>query len=326
MSQIFKEFRNKRILIIGDMIVDQYIIGTASRISPDAPVPLIDVSNEQNLPGSLQIVMEKILRLGGDVDVISCVGNDFEGQTILKQISDLNVGIKGIIQIPTPTPKITRIKANNQQLIRLEKRYIFSNQQIQEINARFVELLADRIEKCDAILILDYDLGLLNSILISQILTLSHEANKPVIVRPEDQKYYLYRDVALITMNQTIASKATGIPPINDTSFRIMGTKIQNQVNAKGVYIPWIEGDSYIFQPNEIEKIPSLLKFPGKYIGNIGPTIHAILALMLALQKSPLDAIKMAHFAASIAAMTKIPEDIKNQIDFVIKNGTLPVQ
>lgn len=321
-KQYVKAFRNKRILLIGDAVIDQYLYGTTSRMSPDAPVPLIDVNQEQHSIGAFKTVVEYIIALGGIIEPITYVGNDFEGQYILKELGDLKVSLKGVKQIDGATPKITRIIAQNQQLLRLETKLIQTKAQNQILTKEIEEFIQTGIEKCDAIVILDYNMGTLNSILISQILTQANEAQKRIIVRPEDSKYYLYHNVHLVVMNRPIASKAIGVQPMNETSIRIMGNKILNELHAEGVYIPWIEGDSYYFQQNGVQMIPSLLKIPPVNVTQIGSALVAVAGLMEATGGSLPDVAHIAHYAGSLVAAN---HPLTNtSLESVITHGTLP--
>jgi rfaE bifunctional protein kinase chain/domain len=316
------EFRNKKLLVIGDAIIDHYIYGITSKISPDAPVPLVDVSSEDYFLGSLGKTIEYIQNMRGDCEIVSCVGTDFEGQLVVKTFKDLNLVTNGIIQMGPFTPRITRIMSQGSQVLRLEKRYTLSQDSMKMLNNQFSSYIEERIDRCDAILILDYDLGLLNPILISQILNLARQHDKKVIVRPEERKYYLYQQAHMIEMNRSIASAATGVQPINETCMRIMGSKIINEVHSQGVFIPWIEGDSYYFQKDEVKILPTLLKHKANSFSGIGSATAALLGLMATTSAPLFDCIQMAHMAGSFAAL-QINKHIFTFKDFkqVIQTG-----
>ena len=324
LKEYFTKFRNKRILLIGDAIIDQYIFGAATKISPDAPVPLVDVQSESNFLGSLITTIKYIQTLGGEVELITNIGNDFEGEFLLKAIDDLNIGRKGILKIGDHTPKITRIMAQDQQLLRIEKKYEISIEKMQELNSTIEALLEERIERCDAVLISDYNLGLLNPILITQILAIAARANKPVVARPEVNKYYLYKNIQLISMNRNIASSATGVNPVNETGMRIMGTKLLNELRSGGIFIPWVEGDSYFFQGDEVLIHPTLLQFKAQYYSNIGSATLAAISLMISLQAPLSTAIEVAHYAGALSS-TQPRGDVFSleELQEVIKSGKI---
>jgi D-beta-D-heptose 7-phosphate kinase/D-beta-D-heptose 1-phosphate adenosyltransferase len=324
LSDVVKQFRNKRILVIGDAIIDHYIYGTASRISPDAPVPLLNIHEEQRQIGSLGKVTDYILALGGDVEVISCVGKDFEGQFLLNQLKEQNIGLKGLIEMDILTPRITRIIAQKQQLLRLEKRYQFTREQKENLIGTIEQFLTERMDRYDAVVILDYDSDFLNSILISHILAIASEKKKKIIVRPEEQKYLHYRNTFLVIMNRNIASKATGIQPLNDTGMRILGTKLLNELHSESLLIPWIEGETYLFNADNVYIHPSLLKFPARMTGNIGSMVIAAAAMGSACDIPITDVIKIAHYAGSLAAQQEINKEFVAALQSVIEHGSLP--
>ncbi|MFX1259941.1 MAG: PfkB family carbohydrate kinase, partial [Promethearchaeota archaeon] len=119
-----KKWNNKKVLVIGEALIDKYIVGLANRISPDAPVPNIKVEENLSYLGAIGLVLKYIKSLGGIPEVCTIVGNDFEGDFFLKKVKELKIDSSGIlIDENINTPQITRIKAMNQHLIRLETDY-----------------------------------------------------------------------------------------------------------------------------------------------------------------------------------------------------------
>jgi rfaE bifunctional protein kinase chain/domain len=324
-GEYLDSFRNKKILIIGDSIIDHYIYGNASGISPDAPVPLVGVYQEEHKIGAIGKVIEYILQMKADVDVFSCIGNDYEGQLIEKKMKDLNLGTKGIINLDSFTPKITRIISREQQMLRLEKKYNLNQNLKKELNEKIIGYLEERIERSDVITILDYDLGFLNPILITQILNLANKYKKKVIVRPEPQKYYLYQTVDLIHINRNLASTATNIQPMNETCLRIIGNEILNKINANGVFIPWVEENSYLFEKDDVTIFPSLLQHKAETYWGIGNATIALSSLMGTTNASMKERIQIAHYAGSLAAIKKIEDPFRlSELKEVTKNGKIP--
>lgn len=296
------QFRNKRIMIIGDTIVDHFIYGTTSKISPDAPVPLVDVNKEDQFIGSLAKGIQFVQKFGGDVDVVTNIGNDFEGDHILEELRGYNIGLKGIFRFGSSTSKISRIIARDQQLLRLEKRQNIEQKLVPKMNTEIQAYIETRMEHCDAILILDYNMGMLNQILISQILNIAKQHGKPIIVRPEDKKYYLYKEAYILAMSRPMASSAIGVNPINETSMRIIGTKILNELRSAGVFIYYVEQDSYLFHQDIVKRFPSLLNYRAKSYTNIGSAITTLLSLMSAANAPIEQAVELAFYAGTLAA------------------------
>jgi D-beta-D-heptose 7-phosphate kinase / D-beta-D-heptose 1-phosphate adenosyltransferase len=325
--EIFSQFRNKRILIIGDAIIDHYIYGVTSKISPDAPVPLLDVIREEHTAGSFIKVIQNIINFGGKVELVSCIGNDIEGEHYLKSIKKFNIGLNGVFEIGKNTPKITRIVSQGQQMLRIEKKYDFDRDLIKSLNKKIEKFIEESVKRCDAILILDYNIGLLNPILISQILAIAQKHEKKIICRPEDQKYYHYKKTCLVVMNRNIASIATGVNSINETSRRIIGTKILNELNSQGVFIPWIDGDSYLFQDEDVQIYPSLLKHPARSYSNVGSTTMAIICLLVTVNVPLSFIMDCANYAGCLAATKEKNSYITlKELEKVIKSGKISAE
>ncbi len=301
----FDEFQNKNILIVGDAIIDHYIDGSTSKISPDAPVPLVDISNEQLIVGATGVFIKYILKMKANIEIITCVGKDFEGQFFKQEMKKMGVKTDGIIEFNTCTPKISRVLSQDQQILRLEKKYKFDQEEIKEINQIIESIIEKQIKICDVIVILDYDQGFLNPILISNILNLAKKNNKKIIARSEDTKYFLYQNVYLMQMNRNIARIATGIQPLNETCMHIMGTKLLNEVHCSGVFIPWVEEDSYYFIKNEVKVISTLLKHRAETYMGIGSAMIAFLTLMSSSNASLENCIKVAHLIGSLMTFNK---------------------
>jgi bifunctional ADP-heptose synthase (sugar kinase/adenylyltransferase) len=125
LTEYIKAWKNRKILIIGEALIDKYIKGFADKISPDAPVPNIKIEENFSYLGGIGLVLQYIKSLGGTPEVCTIIGNDYEGDFFLKKIKELNVDTSGIIIDETiNTPQITRIKAMNQQMLRLETDYL----------------------------------------------------------------------------------------------------------------------------------------------------------------------------------------------------------
>ena len=134
------DWKSKKILVIGEASVDKYIIGTANSISPDAPVPNIKIEENLNYIGGIGLSIQYIKSLGGIPEVYTILANDFDGTFFLKRIKELNIDISGIIiDESIYTPQVTRIKAMNQHILRLETDY--SHKLSEEIINRFFDVL-----------------------------------------------------------------------------------------------------------------------------------------------------------------------------------------
>ncbi len=315
-----KKFHNKKLLIIGDLLLDKYIFGTADKLSPDAPVPSITINETHNYLGGAGMVLKYIKSLSGIPYTYNIVGNDYDGDQIIKKLQKLKVNTSGIlVSENVNTPYITRIKALNQQLLRLESHYATIPKQT--IND-FLHLVESAPSDIESIMILDYGLnGLFNDNFITKLLSTLNNSfeNTPIIVRPNESKYYLYEGVDLMKINLFKALRIFSINCYNTTSALITGKKILNTCKSKNLLLSHLELDSYLFSlDNEhIKKYrPKLKNFIYNYIST-GSAIMAVLGLSyasnipvtvgvdLALRASALSATKSDNFFFNLEEFIK---------------------
>ncbi len=301
------KWKNKKVLIIGDALIDKYIFGYADRISPDAPVPNVKIENSDIYIGAIGLVLRFVKSLGGIPEVCTIIGKDFEGDFFLKKINELNIDSSGIlVDENIRTPQITRIKAMNQHLLRIETDYNngISNTIIEE----FVNLVKKRSQDIGAILILDYGLGgIFENIFIRRLLEILKEIykDKPILVRPTKLNYYIYENVELIKMNLQKALDTFSIDCCNETSITIAGKRILNSSKCKNVVLNYLESESFLFSREfeTVEKFNPILNQPVRSYVAVGSVIMAALGLSFASRISALESVKIALYAASLTAI-----------------------
>lgn len=329
MSQIdsLKEWKEKKVLIIGEALVDKYIFGYADRISPDAPVPNIKIERSETYIGAIGLVLQFIKSLGGIPEVCTVIGSDYEGDFFLKYIKELNIDSSGIIvNSSIKTPQITRIKALNQHLLRLETDY--SSEISEDIITKFINSIETRSSDIDSILILDYGTGgLFKDILIQNILSKlkKHYKNIPILVRPSISNYYLYEDVDLIKMNLQKALNTFSIDCCNETSILIAGKKILSSSKARNVLLNYLELESYLFHKNNevVDKFKPILRQPVRSYVAVGSVIMATLGLSYASKIPVTSGARIALSAAALSA-TLPPVEFYNSdklSSFIIANS-----
>ena len=303
--QEIKKWNKKKVLIIGEALVDKYVFGYTDSISPDAPVPNVKIENSSTYIGAIGLVLQYIKSLGGIPEVCSVVGNDFEGDFFLKNIEKLNIDHTGIlIEENIKTPQITRVKAMNQHLLRLEADY--HTDISDSIINRFHGIIESKAEDIESILILDYGTGLFNDLFIKNLLTKLRNKYKdiPIIARPTINNYYLYENVDLIRMNLQKALDTFSIDCCNETSILIAGKRILNSTKCKNVLLNYLELDSYLFSKDyeSVKQIKPILKQPVRSYVAVGSVIMATLGLTYASKISALNGVKIALNAGALSA------------------------
>ncbi len=301
------KWNGKEILVIGDALIDKYIFGYADKISPDAPVLNIKIENTGVYIGATGLVLRYIQSLGGIPITCNIVGNDFEGEFFLKTIKELKIESSGIlIDENVKTPQITRIKAMNQHLLRLETDY--NNGISESLIEKFKDLIANRSPDIGAILILDYGLdGIFKDLYIQKLLRFLKEnyKNIPIIARPTKSNFYLYENVELIKMNLQKALHTFSIDCCNETSINIAGKRILNSSKCKNLLLNYLETESFLFsrEIEKVEKFTPILQQPVRSYVAVGSVIMAVLGLSFASEISVLNSVKLALSAAALTAM-----------------------
>ena len=300
-------WENKKVLIIGDALIDNYIFGYTDRISPDAPVPNVKIEKKSIYIGAIGLVLQYIKSLGGIPEVCTIIGNDFEGQYFMKKVNELKLDSSGIlIDDNVKTPQITRIKAMNQHLLRLETDY---NSNIpSNLKEKFIEIIKNKSSNIDSIVILDYGLGgLFDDLFIRKLMICLKENFKqiPVVVRPTKSNYYLYENTELIKMNLQNALDTFSIDCYNETSITIAGKRILNSSKCKNLILNYLESDSYLFS-KEFEGVkkfePTLKESVRSYVA-VGSVVMAVLGLSFASRLTVIESVKLALLAAAFTAV-----------------------
>ncbi|MHA1284524.1 MAG: bifunctional heptose 7-phosphate kinase/heptose 1-phosphate adenyltransferase [Promethearchaeota archaeon] len=305
---LIDKWKNKEIIVIGEAIVDKYIIGQARGISPDAPVPDLKIEKINQYLGGLGLTLQFIKTLGGIPKVCTIIGNDNEGNYYLKKLKELNIDTSLIIKDDLiNTPQITRIKAMNQHLLRLENDY---NAEIsEESREKILNSLSDISDNIKAILILNYGVGSLFSdkFIRSILIRLKKNyKNVPIIARPDTTNYYVYENVDLIKINLFKALNAFSIDCCTETSINIVGKKILNSTKCNFLFLSYLESESYLFdkKSEKVKKYPPYLKTPARSFVAVGSVLMAILSLCFAANIDIKDAVELALRAATIEALS----------------------
>lgn len=211
------DLNKARVLCLGDVMLDRFVQGTVERISPEAPIPVLNVSWENNMLGGAGNVVRNITALGAQVHFISAVGNDEAGFDVTRLVGEtrgakatlVNTGLR-------PTSVKTRFIAGQQQMLRTD----WESSEALEAAQReeLLSAMREHIGKCDVVVLSDYGKGLLTNGAAADFIALANDAGKPVIVDPKGTDYAIYAGAALITPNRKELAEATGMAVNDDGS------------------------------------------------------------------------------------------------------------
>ncbi|MGQ0792599.1 MAG: D-glycero-beta-D-manno-heptose-7-phosphate kinase [Deltaproteobacteria bacterium] len=210
-AKIIRRFSQFRVSVAGDLMLDRYIWGAVNRISPEAPVPVLDVSSENTLPGGAANVARNLKSLGAEVNLFGSAGGDSDGANLLLLLANFGVGADGVIINPEkPTTTKTRLIAENQQITRIDREDVSPISEA--MKSKVIEKFAVSLEinPPDALIISDYNKGLFAEDLLREIIALARKRKILIAVDPKGADFSKYRGADIITPNQKEAEQAVG--------------------------------------------------------------------------------------------------------------------
>lgn len=295
LSAVLKGFAKQRILVVGDLILDRYIWGRVDRISPEAPVPVVEVTGDTSMPGGAANVAYNIVSLGGKATVIGVTGRDKAANT-LKEL----MALKGIdlveIEDKRPTTVKTRVIAHNQHIVRFdqEDREKVGGGALKGIISSIKELLPGH----DAVIISDYKKGVVSRTVMSAVLEASR-GEKFIAVDPKTGHFHLYKGVSLITPNLLEASHGSGIEIRDEKTLEKAGMRLLGKLGCKAVLITRGKDGMSLFRKEGVIHIPTFARRVYDVTG-AGDTVIATFTLSYAAKASFREAAMLSNHAAGI--------------------------
>lgn len=258
LQKIIKNFKNKNVLVVGDVMLDKYVYGNVERISPEAPVPVVAVTNEEYIPGGAANVACTINALQGMAVLVGVVGKDESAEKLMPVLKKKGVDISGIlVDDSRPTITKTRIVAEKrtQQLARIdyESRIVIDK----NLEDKIVEFVYSNAPKFDAVLFEDYDKGLIQPKLIQKLMLICK--NKIITVDPKFDNFFAYEEVTLFKPNRYELERAVGVKltPDNINSVCI---DLRKRLNSRSVLLTLGKEGMLLVDANSAEKIPARVR------------------------------------------------------------------
>lgn len=293
------KFPSVGVLVVGDLILDHYIWGKVTRISPEAPVPVVHVTAESLKLGGAANVYNNIVSLGGRADLCGIVGDDDSGRELLKQLDATGRGRGGIIIDPhRPTTRKTRVIAHNQQIVRVdvEKRTEISVTHQRRI-LRYIE---SRLPDVSCLVVSDYAKGVVTASLMAELTRLATGQGIPIIVDPKVEHFSYYKGVSVVTPNHFEALQAAGVQGEDTEAVIQAGRIIQQRLGCEYVLITRGEEGMSLFEANGSHwHIPTVARQVYDVTG-AGDTAVGTLALAIASGAPIRDGAILANQAAGL--------------------------
>jgi D-beta-D-heptose 7-phosphate kinase/D-beta-D-heptose 1-phosphate adenosyltransferase len=299
LKEIISGFGRAKVLVVGDLILDEFIWGKVSRISPEAPVPVVWVDSENFMPGGASNVASNIRSLGGEVYLVGVVGDDPRGEILQSLLRKKGVNCEGIFSDgQRPTTQKTRVIAHHQQVVRIDREVLRPISD--SLSKEMIRFIASKIKEVDAIIIEDYGKGVIVPKLVQEIVKLGKKHSKVITVDPKESHFSYYEGVTTITPNHHEAGSAAGIAIKDDTSLLKAGKKLLDKVKCETVLITLGENGMSIFQRGKsMVKIPTVARDVFDVSG-AGDTVISAYTLARAVKASAHEAAHVSNCAAGI--------------------------
>ncbi|MDY0374277.1 MAG: D-glycero-beta-D-manno-heptose-7-phosphate kinase [Desulfobacterium sp.] len=309
-----KAFKTIKALVLGDLMIDEYLWGEVDRISPEAPVPIVSVKRETSTLGGAGNVINNLVAMGAAVSVVGTAGTGTTGRLMLDKFNDLGVDTGGIIDEPDrPTTRKTRVIASSQQVLRIDretKKDISS-----ETLNRLISFIKGAACRVDIVIISDYGKGLVTRELVRETVAIARAHGIPVLADPKGLDFTKYSRVSILTPNQKEAGLAAGIDIRTDQDLIRAGNAIMALADLERLVVTCGKAGMMLFEQNkEPIRIASLARQVFDVSG-AGDTVISILGLALAAGAGYEESAAIANAAAGIVVgkvgtATASPEEL----------------
>lgn len=282
-DQLFEGIKKLNVLVIGDLMIDAYTWGKVTRISPEAPVPVVNVTKTESRLGGAGNVVMNLVSLGANPFVVSAVGDDARGIELKNLLTQQGVDVSGIVEDASrPTTVKERVLAGSQQLLRIDAE---TDQLVSpDISLQLLENVKHLIPKMHVVIFEDYDKGVLSESLIQEVIALAKMHHVPTVVDPKKRNFFSYAGVDLFKPNLSELKAGLNLSPEDLTDAILPKTvkDFKESQSMKGVFVTLSERGVYIDYAGQTAKIPAHVRQIADVSG-AGDTVISIAACALAL-------------------------------------------
>ena len=305
LDAIIKRFESTSIIVIGDIMIDQFVIGQVNRISPEAPVPVVKFNHEEFRLGGAANVAHNIRKLGGRVSLLGVLGSDDAGTQLLAELKRASINPNGVLSDGEriTTRKLRVVTSRNQQVARID--YETDKELSRGIVNKLSALLKSQIATADVIVVSDYLKGLLTQEFMANIFLSAKEHGVPVFVDPKAPHLNWYSGCSLITPNHHEAEKATRMRIQTEDEARTAASTLQISVPCTSVLITRGEHGMWLTDGSlpRTDRVETALPTTAREVSDVtgaGDTVIAMMALSVAAGANLSEAAELANHAAGI--------------------------
>ncbi|MCX5712744.1 MAG: D-glycero-beta-D-manno-heptose-7-phosphate kinase [Candidatus Omnitrophica bacterium] len=326
LRSILQKFSKKRVLIVGDLILDEYIWGDVGRISPEAPVPVVWANKRSFIPGGAANVANNISAFDAKATIIGVVGEDKNADILLAELKKRNISTQGIFSQPKRHTTVkTRIIAGHQQVVRVDWEHTDSLPA--QLNGKICRYINDNINKFDAVIVEDYGKGVINPHVLEEVIYLAKKYNKIVTVDPKEENFIFFCGVTSITPNRKELENAVRNLRIKDTTNKFVmhndrllspkdiddaAIQVLKYLDLESILVTLGENGMSLFEKGKNPvHIPTVAQEVFDVSG-AGDTVIACFTLALACGATKTEAAQLANFSAGIV-VSKIGTAVTNR-------------
>jgi D-beta-D-heptose 7-phosphate kinase/D-beta-D-heptose 1-phosphate adenosyltransferase len=296
---IASAFSSARVLVVGDVMLDQFLVGHVSRISPEAPVPIVRFEREENRIGGAANVANNIAALGAATDIVGLVGDDEPAQVLRDALTARRVGVAGLVvdrERPT-TRKVRVVTDRHQQVARVD--YERDDEASDAAESQLIARARELAEGAGAIVVSDYLKGAITDRLVEELVSVAAARGVPLLVDPKIPHIGYYKGATLVTPNHHEAEIATHMRIRSDAEAREAARAFRERAGCAGVLITRGEHGMWLLDPNVEGALPATAREVADVTG-AGDTVIATLALALAAGATSAEAASLSNVAAGI--------------------------
>jgi len=307
-ESLVQSFSKQRVLVVGDVMLDRFIWGNVSRISPEAPVPVVNVESEALYPGGAANVARNLVPFSHGVYIVGQVGNDLDGRLLVENLETGGIDAHGVLRRQgCETITKTRIIARKQQVARVdrEKRSVIGSEQVESVR----KFVMDRADQLDGLIISDYGKGFVTQELVDALVPVAHQANIVVTVDPNPNNPLNWNGVTSVKPNRLEAFHEAGVPdglwtphadPLQDSMLLRVGETLLERWGTEIVQVTLGEQGMILFEKGRPpHHIPTVAREVFDVSG-AGDTAIALFTLALSAGASAIEAAEISNYASGV--------------------------
>jgi D-beta-D-heptose 7-phosphate kinase/D-beta-D-heptose 1-phosphate adenosyltransferase len=301
-KKLLKKLQGLKVAVLGDLMLDKYLFGEVTRISPEAPVPIVSVTKETSILGGAANVAENLRAIGAEPILIGTIQQDEAGEQIVTPLQKFGISTDWIVSDPNkPTTVKTRVIGQKQQILRIDRENTECCKQI--IVDKLCICLEQALESAAVLIVSDYVKGVVNLGVMNHVRKLCKAKEIPWIVDPKPSQIALYDGATLMTPNTKELQGLSGMSAKNNSELIAASQHLVNKLNLQGLLVTRSEKGMALFYANHVNGVPHLIPTKAKEVFDIsgaGDTVIAIFSAAISVGSDWRDAAMLANTAAGI--------------------------